>query len=95
MCPSYLATREEKDSTRGRARVLQEMINGGTIRKGWGSAAVHSALDLCLSCKGCARDCPTGIDMAAYKSEVLDKTYAGRSGRAATTHWAGCRAGPG
>ena len=78
MCPSYLATREEKDSTRGRARVLQEMINGGTIRKGWGSAAVHSALDLCLSCKGCARDCPTGIDMAAYKAEVLDKTYAGR-----------------
>ena len=78
MCPSYLATREEKDSTRGRARVLQEMINGGTIRKGWGSAAVHSALDLCLSCKGCARDCPTGIDMAAYKAEVLDQTYAGR-----------------
>ena len=78
MCPSYLATREEKDSTRGRARVLQEMINGGTIRKGWGSAAVHSALDLCLSCKGCARDCPTGIDMASYKAEVLDKTYAGR-----------------
>ena len=78
MCPSYLATREEKDSTRGRARVLQEMINGDTIRKGWGSAAVHSALDLCLSCKGCARDCPTGIDMASYKAEVLDKTYAGR-----------------
>ena len=78
MCPSYLATREEKDSTRGRARVLQEMINGDTIRKGWGSAAVHSALDLCLSCKGCARDCPTGIDMAAYKAEVLDQTYAGR-----------------
>ena len=78
MCPSYLATREEKDSTRGRARVLQEMINGGTIRKGWASAAVHSALDLCLSCKGCARDCPTGIDMAAYKAEVLDQTYAGR-----------------
>ena len=78
MCPSYLATREEKDSTRGRARVLQEMINGETIRTGWGSAAVHSALDLCLSCKGCARDCPTGIDMAAYKAQVLDKTYAGR-----------------
>jgi len=78
MCPSYLATREEKDSTRGRARVLQEMINGSTIRKGWASAAVHSALDLCLSCKGCARDCPTGIDMAAYKAHVLDRTYAGR-----------------
>ena len=78
MCPSFLATREEKDSTRGRARVLQEMINGGTIRKGWASAAVHSALDLCLSCKGCARDCPTGIDMASYKAEVLDRTYARR-----------------
>ena len=78
MCPSYLATREEKDSTRGRARVLQEMINGSVIRRGWQSAAVHSALDLCLSCKGCARDCPTGIDMAAYKAEVLDRTYAGR-----------------
>jgi FAD/FMN-containing dehydrogenase/Fe-S oxidoreductase len=75
MCPSYLATREEKDSTRGRARVLQEMINGGVVRQGWRSPEVHEALDLCLSCKGCARDCPTGIDMAAYKSQVLDHTY--------------------
>jgi FAD/FMN-containing dehydrogenase/Fe-S oxidoreductase len=78
MCPSYQATREEKDSTRGRARVLQEMINGGVISQGWASPAVHEALDLCLSCKGCARDCPTGIDMAAYKSEVLHRTYRGR-----------------
>lgn len=78
MCPSYQATREEKDSTRGRARVLQEMINGEVISQGWTSPAVHEALDLCLSCKGCARDCPTGIDMAAYKSEVLDRTYRGR-----------------
>ena len=77
MCPSYLATREEKDSTRGRARVLQEMINGDLIQLGWKSPAVHQALDLCLSCKGCARDCPTGVDMAAYKSEVLDHTYRG------------------
>jgi FAD/FMN-containing dehydrogenase/Fe-S oxidoreductase len=74
MCPSYQATREEKDSTRGRARVLQEMINGELIH-GWKSPAVHQALDLCLSCKGCARDCPTGIDMAAYKSQVLHHTY--------------------
>jgi FAD/FMN-containing dehydrogenase/Fe-S oxidoreductase len=74
MCPSYQATREEKDSTRGRARVLQEMINGQAVH-GWRSPAVHEALDLCLSCKGCARDCPTGIDMAAYKSQVLDHTY--------------------
>ncbi|BCW62881.1 hypothetical protein StoSoilB22_18540 [Arthrobacter sp. StoSoilB22] len=76
MCPSYLATREEKDSTRGRARVLQEMINkGGT---GWRSPEVHDALDLCLSCKGCASDCPTGVDMAAYKAETLHQSYKGR-----------------
>ncbi|HEU4908148.1 MAG TPA: FAD-binding and (Fe-S)-binding domain-containing protein [Propionibacteriaceae bacterium] len=78
MCPSYQATREEKDSTRGRARVLQEMINGEVVRQGWRSPEVHQALDLCLSCKGCARDCPTGIDMAAYKSQVLDRTYRNR-----------------
>ncbi len=78
MCPSYQATREEKDSTRGRARVLQEMINGDVVQGGWKSPEVHQALDLCLSCKGCARDCPTGIDMAAYKSQVLDHTYRGK-----------------
>ena len=77
MCPSYQATGAEKDSTRGRARVLQEMVNG-TLVDGWRSPEVHEALDLCLSCKGCARDCPTGIDMAAYKSTVLDHSYAGR-----------------
>lgn len=75
MCPSYLATREEKDSTRGRARVLQEMINGTSVTGGWRAPEVHEALDLCLSCKGCASDCPTGIDMAAYKSEVLHQSY--------------------
>jgi FAD/FMN-containing dehydrogenase/Fe-S oxidoreductase len=78
MCPSYQATREEKDSTRGRARILQEMINGEVVRQGWKSPEVHQALDLCLSCKGCARDCPTGIDMAAYKAQVLDHTYRGK-----------------
>jgi FAD/FMN-containing dehydrogenase/Fe-S oxidoreductase len=78
MCPSYQATREEKDSTRGRARVLQEMINGEVVQRGWKSPEVHQALDLCLSCKGCARDCPTGIDMAAYKTQVLDHTYRGK-----------------
>jgi FAD/FMN-containing dehydrogenase/Fe-S oxidoreductase len=77
MCPSYLATREEKDSTRGRARVLQEMLDGD-LAPGWGAPAVHEALDLCLSCKGCLSDCPTGIDMAAYKAEVLHQTYKGR-----------------
>jgi len=75
MCPSFLATRDERDSTRGRARVLQEMANGGLVSGGWRSPEVHQALDLCLSCKGCASDCPTGIDMAAYKAEVLHQTY--------------------
>lgn len=78
MCPSYAATRDEKDSTRGRARALQEAIDGGLIRGGLTSPEVHEALDLCLSCKGCANDCPTGIDMASYKSEVLNQTYRGR-----------------
>ncbi|MDH6282183.1 FAD-binding and (Fe-S)-binding domain-containing protein [Prescottella agglutinans] len=75
MCPSYLATREEKDSTRGRARVLQEMVNGSLVGEGWRSPEVHDALELCLSCKGCASDCPTGVDMASYKSEVLHQSY--------------------
>ncbi|MFT3877555.1 MAG: FAD-binding and (Fe-S)-binding domain-containing protein [Propioniciclava sp.] len=78
MCPSWQATRDEKDSTRGRARVLQEMINGTLVTDGWRSAEVHQALDLCLSCKGCSRDCPTGTDMAAYKSTVLHEAYRGR-----------------
>ncbi|GIH14444.1 FAD-binding and (Fe-S)-binding domain-containing protein [Rugosimonospora africana] len=78
MCPSYQATRNEKDSTRGRARVLQEMVNGTLVRAGWRSPEVHEALDLCLSCKGCASDCPTGIDMATYKAEVLHQAYRGR-----------------
>ncbi|MEO6821489.1 MAG: FAD-linked oxidase C-terminal domain-containing protein, partial [Candidatus Nanopelagicales bacterium] len=77
MCPSFLATREEKDSTRGRARVLQEMLQGdGEID--WRARPVHEVLDLCLSCKGCARDCPTGVDMAAMKTEVLHRAYEGR-----------------
>lgn len=75
MCPSWQATREEKDSTRGRARILQEMINGTLVTDGWRSAEVHEALDLCLSCKGCSRDCPTGTDMAAYKSRVQYEAF--------------------
>ncbi|HEY3714808.1 MAG TPA: FAD-linked oxidase C-terminal domain-containing protein [Jatrophihabitantaceae bacterium] len=74
MCPSYLATRDEKDSTRGRARVLQELANGSLVN-GWRSDEVAESLDLCLSCKGCASDCPTGIDMATYKAEVLYQRY--------------------
>jgi Fe-S oxidoreductase len=75
MCPSYLATREEKDSTRGRARVLQEVVRGELA---WSDPSVQDAMDLCLSCKGCASDCPTGVDMASYKSEVLHQSYRGR-----------------
>jgi FAD/FMN-containing dehydrogenase/Fe-S oxidoreductase len=74
MCPSYLATRDEKDSTRGRARVLEELANG-TLVKGFGSAEVAESLDLCLSCKGCSSDCPAGVDMATYKAEVLHQRY--------------------
>lgn len=74
MCPSYVATREEKDSTRGRARVLQELVNGDQVAD-WRHPAVRDALDLCLSCKGCASDCPTGIDMATYKAEALHQAY--------------------
>jgi FAD/FMN-containing dehydrogenase/Fe-S oxidoreductase len=74
MCPSYLATRDEKDSTRGRARVLQELANG-TVVRGFRSAEVAEALDLCLSCKGCSADCPAGVDMATYKAEVLYQRY--------------------
>ena len=77
MCPSYVATREEKDSTRGRARVLQEALDGELVR-GLADPAVHEALDLCLACKGCASDCPTGVDMASYKAETLHQTWHGR-----------------
>jgi Fe-S oxidoreductase len=72
MCPSYVVSREEKDSTRGRARVLQDVVTG---LLDFDDPAVDDALDLCLSCKGCARDCPTGIDMATYKSEALHQRY--------------------
>jgi FAD/FMN-containing dehydrogenase/Fe-S oxidoreductase len=78
MCPSYRATGDERDSTRGRARVLQEMLAGSLAADGWRSTEVRDALDLCLSCKGCLSDCPTGVDMAAYKSEFLYHHYAGR-----------------
>src|SRR5215472_7098740 len=77
MCPSYLATRDEKDSTRGRARVLQELANGSLV-SGWRAAEIGEALDLCLSCKGCSTDCPAGVDMATYKAEALYQRYRGR-----------------
>ncbi|MFC4123870.1 FAD-binding and (Fe-S)-binding domain-containing protein [Nocardia rhizosphaerae] len=75
MCPSYLATADEKDTTRGRARVLQEVVRG---ELDWRAPAVEDSLDLCLSCKACASDCPAGVDMATYKSEALHRRYQGR-----------------
>lgn len=78
MCPSYLATRDEKDVTRGRARVLQEMLNGSLVVESWRAPEVREALDLCLSCKACSRDCPAGVDMAQLKAEVTDRALKGR-----------------
>ncbi|MFB6504538.1 FAD-binding and (Fe-S)-binding domain-containing protein [Streptomyces sp. NPDC002466] len=78
MCPSYRATGEEAHSTRGRARLLHEMLAGEVITDGWRSDEVREALDLCLSCKGCRGDCPVGVDMATYKAEFLHHHYRGR-----------------
>ena len=81
MCPSYLATNNETDVTRGRSRVLQEMASGNfskSAKLAWDSDEVSESLDLCLSCKACASDCPAGVDMAKYKSEVLFRKYKGK-----------------
>jgi FAD/FMN-containing dehydrogenase/Fe-S oxidoreductase len=78
MCPSYMVTREERHTTRGRARLLYEMIEGDVVRGGWRSEEVHEALELCLACKGCKSDCPVSVDMATYKAEFLSHYYAGR-----------------
>ncbi|HEY9001272.1 MAG TPA: FAD-binding and (Fe-S)-binding domain-containing protein [Mucilaginibacter sp.] len=75
MCPSYMVTREEEHSTRGRAHLLFEMLQGEEIKDGWKSKAVKDALDLCLACKGCKGDCPVNVDMATYKSEFLSHYY--------------------
>jgi FAD/FMN-containing dehydrogenase/Fe-S oxidoreductase len=81
MCPSYQATKDEEHSTRGRARLLFEMLDGhgdSPLRDGWRSTAVRDALDLCLACKGCKSDCPANVDMATYKAEFLAQHYRGR-----------------
>jgi FAD/FMN-containing dehydrogenase/Fe-S oxidoreductase len=78
MCPSYMATNEEKHSTRGRARLLFEMLHGGPIDDLWRSVEVEEALDLCLGCKGCKHDCPVQVDMATYKAEFRAHHYKGR-----------------
>jgi FAD/FMN-containing dehydrogenase/Fe-S oxidoreductase len=78
MCPSYRVTREEMHSTRGRARLLFEMLEGDPLTGGWRDPHVKEALDLCLACKGCKGDCPVNVDMAAYKAEFLSHYYEGR-----------------
>jgi len=75
MCPSYRATREEQNSTRGRSRLFWEMLQGNLVTQGWKSKEVKQALDTCLSCKGCRSDCPTHVDMATYKAEFLSHYY--------------------
>jgi Fe-S oxidoreductase len=78
MCPSYRATGDEQHSTRGRARLLWEMLAGDLRQEGFQSEAVHEALDLCLSCKACKTECPVQVDMAAYKAEFLAQRYKGK-----------------
>jgi FAD/FMN-containing dehydrogenase/Fe-S oxidoreductase len=78
MCPSYMVTLEEKHSTRGRARLLYEMVRGDLVTDGWVSEEVKDSLDLCLSCKGCRTECPVNVDMATYKAEFMSHYYRGR-----------------
>ena len=78
MCPSYMATREEQHSTRGRAHLLWEMLQGDVLKGGWRNEQVREALDLCLACKACKTECPTNVDMATYKAEFLAHHYEGR-----------------
>ncbi|MFE5259350.1 FAD-binding and (Fe-S)-binding domain-containing protein [Streptomyces coelicoflavus] len=86
MCPSFRATGDEAHSTRGRARLLHEMLAGEVVTDGWRSTEVRDALDLCLSCKGCRSDCPVEVDMATYKAEFLHHHYEGR--RRPAAHYA-------
>lgn len=87
MCPSYQATHEEQHSTRGRAHLLWEMLQGDLVTGGWRSTEVRDALDLCLSCKGCLSDCPVNVDIATYKAEFTHHHYAGRPWARPLSHW--------
>ena len=78
MCPSFMATREEADSTRGRAHLLFEMLQGEAITAGWHDEQIKDALDQCLACKACKSECPVNVDMATYKAEFLAHYYAGK-----------------
>ncbi len=78
MCPSYMATLEEEHSTRGRAHMLFEMLQGEVIDGGWNNEEVKKSLDLCLSCKACKTECPANVDLASYKAEFLSHYYEGK-----------------
>ena len=78
MCPSYMVTREEKHSTRGRTHLLWEMTRAEILPNAWKSEEVKEALDLCLACKGCKGDCPVNVDVATYKAEFLSHYWEGR-----------------
>jgi Fe-S oxidoreductase len=78
MCPSYMVTHEGQHSTRARARLLFEMLQGDVVKEGWRDDAVKESLDLCLACKGCKNECPVNVDMATYKAEFLSHYYSGR-----------------
>ena len=78
MCPSYMVTLEEKHSTRGRAHMLFELLQGEIVRDGWRDENVKQALDLCLSCKACKSECPTNVDISTYRAEFLSHYYEGK-----------------
>jgi FAD/FMN-containing dehydrogenase/Fe-S oxidoreductase len=75
MCPSYMVTRDEQHSTRGRTRLLFEMLQGDLLQRGFREKPVKEALDLCLACKGCKGECPVQVDVATYKAEFLAHYY--------------------
>ncbi|TCC50202.1 FAD-binding oxidoreductase [Kribbella capetownensis] len=87
MCPSYQVTKDELHSTRGRAHLLWEMLQGDVVTDGWRSTEVRDGLDLCLSCKGCLSDCPVNVDMATYKAEFTQHHYARRPWARPMSHW--------
>jgi FAD/FMN-containing dehydrogenase/Fe-S oxidoreductase len=78
MCPSYMVTLEEEHSTRGRAHMLFELLQGEVVDGGWKNEQVKQALDLCLACKACKSECPANVDLATYKAEFLSHYYEGK-----------------
>ncbi len=78
MCPSYMVTRDEADTTRGRANALR-LVMTGELQGGWSNETLHEALDLCLQCKACKSECPSNVDMAKLKAEVLHQRYRGQA----------------